>query len=214
MQPGLVADYMAADLEAILFSGNAVFPPAPVANQNSIAGIYGPDEIVAVDGGPLVLRTQDKAAMISLRFPNRNPLQDETANELVRAVFAGDLAAFRKATHASDGFVKRVEEEAAALTKAYGKATAVKTIGQRTFIFEGEPEIHSYVRVDFERGADVLRVIHAGSGTLHFDRLNMPPGIEMVLAPAGPGRWTTWDFKLGTGAIISQESGRLVIQGQ
>ncbi|HEX7677753.1 MAG TPA: hypothetical protein VF713_06495, partial [Thermoanaerobaculia bacterium] len=108
----------------------------------------------------------------------------------------------------------RVQEGIDGWTKAYGKVTNVKTIGQRTFVFDSEPEIHSYVRVSFEHGSEVLRVIHAGSGLLHLDRINMPPFVEMVLAPAGPGHWTTWDFKLGTGAIVSREDGRFVLRGQ
>jgi CubicO group peptidase (beta-lactamase class C family) len=214
MQPGLVSDYLAADVESIVFGGSVTLPPPAIPNGDSIAGKYGAYEIVAVDRGPLVLRTQDPEAMIALRFPAVAPLQDDVANELIRQVFAGDFAAFRKATHASDGFVKRVQEEIEHWTKSYGKVTAVKTIGQRTFVFEAVPEIHSYVRVTFEHGSEVLRVLHTGSGLLRFDRLNMPPGIEMVLAPAGPGRWTTWDFKLGTGAIVSREGGRLVLRGQ
>ena len=87
--------------------------------------------------------------MIALRFPATAPLQDEAANELVREVIAGDFAAFRKATHAGDDFVKRVQEGIERLTRAFGKVTRVMTIGQRTFVFESEPEIHSYVRVTF-----------------------------------------------------------------
>jgi CubicO group peptidase (beta-lactamase class C family) len=214
MQPGLVSDYLAADVESILFGGPVTLPPPTIANHDDIAGKYGPYEIVAIDGGPLVLRTTAHDAMIKLRFPSATPLQDSDANALVRAAFAGDFDAVRKATHASDQFVKRVQEQVDAWTKLHGKMTAVKTVGQRTFVFEAEPEIHSYVRVDFEHGSEVLRVLHIGSGGLRLDRLTMPPGMEMVLAPAGPERWTTWDFKLGTGAIVSREDGRLVLRGE
>jgi len=214
MQPGLVSDYIAADVEAILFGGPVTLPPPAVANHGDIAGKYGAYEIVKIEDGPLVLRTTDRDAMITLRFPSATPLQDADANELVRAAFAGDFATFRKATHASEGFVKRVQEQIDAWTKEYGKLTDVKTIGQRTFVFEAEPELHSYVRVGFEHGSGVLRILHVGSGGLRLGQLNMPPGMEMVLAPAGPGRWTTWDFKLGTGAIVSREDGRLVLRGQ
>jgi CubicO group peptidase (beta-lactamase class C family) len=214
MQPGLVADYMAADVESIVFGGNVTLPPPSIPNHDELAGKYGAYEVVAVDRGPLVLRTQDPDAMIALRFPAAAPFQDDAANDLVREVIAGDFVAFRKATHAGDDFVKRVQEGIDRLTKAFGKVTDVKTIGQRTFVFESEPEMHSYVRITFERGSEVLRVIHAGSGLLRLDRFNMPPFLEMVLAPAGPGRWTTWDFKLGTGAIVSREDSRLVVRGQ
>jgi CubicO group peptidase (beta-lactamase class C family) len=214
MMPGLVADYVAADVEAILFGGNLTLPPSEIPNHDPIAGEYGPYQVITAPGGASVIRTTDHNAMIALRFPATAPLQDEEANALVRAAFAGDFETFRKATHAGDEFVKRVQEGVERYTKSYGKVTSVKTIGQRTFVFEAEPEIHSYVRVDFERGSEVLRVLHVGSGGLRFDRLNMPPMIEMVLAPAGPGHWTTWDFKLGTGAIISRDHDHLVLQGE
>jgi len=214
MQPGLVADYLAADVEAIAFGGAVTFPPAATANHDAIAGKYGTYEVVAVDGGPLVLRTQDAAAMIALRLPSPPAVQDDVANALIGQAFDGDFAAVKQATHASDAFINTIREGVDAWKKANGKVTSIRTIGQRTFVFEAEPEIQSYVRVDFERGSEVLRVVHTGSGGLRIDRLRMPPFLEMVLAPYGPGAWTTWDFKLGTGAIVHRDGERLVIQGQ
>ncbi len=214
MQPGLVADYLAADVEAIVFGGSVTFPPAMTANNDTIAGKYGAYEVVAVDGGPIVLRTQDAAAMIALRLPSVPPVQDDVANAVIRAAFDGDFAEVQRATDAGDAFIKTIREGVDGWKKAYGKVTAIRTIGQRTFVFQAEPEIHSYVRVDFERGSEVLRVLHTGSGGLRIDRLKMPPFLEMVLAPNGRGEWTTWDFKLGTGAIIRRDGERLVIRGQ
>jgi CubicO group peptidase (beta-lactamase class C family) len=214
MQPGLVSDYIAADMEAMLFGGPVTLPPPAIANHDALAGKYGPYEVVAVDGGPLVLRTQDRTAMMTLRLPSAPAAQDEVANDLVRAAFNGDFATVKQALHASDGFMNTIRDGIDQWKKAYGNVTKIRTVGQRTFVFEAEPEIHSYVRVDFERGSEVLRVLHTGSGGLRLDRLNMPPGIEMVLAPDGSGRWTTWDFKLGTGAIVSRDGDRLVLQGQ
>ncbi|HEX3583010.1 MAG TPA: serine hydrolase domain-containing protein [Thermoanaerobaculia bacterium] len=215
MQPGLVADYLAADVEAIAFGGAVTFPPAMSANHDAIAGgKYGAYEVVAVDGGPLVLRTEDPTAMIALRLPSPPAVQDDVANAVVREAFDEDFAAVQRATHAGDALIGTIRESVEAWKKAYGKVTSIRTIGQRTFVFEAEPEIQSYVRVDFERGSEVLRVLHTGSGGLRLDRLKMPPFLEMVLAPDGPGAWTTWDFKLGTGASVRRDGERLVIQGQ
>ncbi|MBV8519095.1 MAG: beta-lactamase family protein [Acidobacteria bacterium] len=214
MQPSLVSDYMAADVEAMLFGGAVTFPPAARPNRDALAGKYGAYDVVAVDGGPLVLRTEDRTAMLELRFPSAPAAQDDAANDLVRAAFAGDSATVQRATHAGDAFMQTVREGIAQWKQAYGNVTNIRTVGQRTFVFEAEPEIQSYVRVDFERGAEILRVIHTGAGLLRLDRLKMPPFLEMVLAPAGPGKWTTWDFKLGTGAIVSRDGSRLVLQGQ
>lgn len=218
MLPGLVADYLAADVEAILFGGSVTFPPAArvmaTPNADSIAGTYGPYEIIAVEKGPLVLRTRDRKAMIDLRLPPGHKTQDETAASMVKAAVAGDFGPLRTLTHASEGRVKRVSEQLEAWKKEYGNVTGIKTVGQRTFVYEGDVELHSFLRVDFERGSEVLRVIHLGNGLLTLDRLNMPPGMEAVLAPAGPGRWTTWDFKLGFGGVVTREDGKLVIRGQ
>jgi CubicO group peptidase (beta-lactamase class C family) len=214
MQPGLVSDYIAADVEAILFGGPVTFPPTASANHDALAGKYGSYEVVAVAGGPLVLRTQDRTAMMALRLPSPPQVQDDAANGLVKAAFDGDFAAVRTATGAGDAFIKTIREGVDHWKTAYGNVTSIRTGGQRTFVFEAEPELQSYVRVDFEHGSEILRVIHTGSGHLRLDRLNMPPFMEMVLAPYGPRRWTTWDFKLGTGAIVSRDGDRLVVQGQ
>ena len=214
MQPGLVADYVAADVEAIVFGGAVTFPPAGNTNHDGIAGKYGPYEVVAVEGGPLVLRTQDAAAMIALRLPSAPPVQDDAATDVLRAAFEGDFAAVQRMTHASDAFIKTIRAGVDAWQKAFGKVTKIRTVGQRTFVFQAEPEIQSYERVDFERGSEVLRVVHTGSGSLRIDRLTMPPFLEMVLDPYGPGTWTTWDFKLGMGAIVRRDGDRLIIQGQ
>jgi CubicO group peptidase (beta-lactamase class C family) len=214
MQPGLVSDYVAADVEAILFGGAVTLPPTAIANHDTLASKYGTYEVVAVDGGPLVLRTEDRTAMIALRLPSAPAAQDDAANDLVRAAFNGDFAAVKQALQASDGFIDTVRSGVEQWKKAYGNVTSIRTVGQRTFVFEAEPEIQSYVRVGFERGSEVLRVLHTGTGRLRLDRLNMPPFLEMVLAPDGPGRWTTWDFKLGTGAIVSRDGDHLILQGQ
>lgn len=214
MLPGLVSDYIGADVEAILFGGTVTLPPVATTNADSIAGTYGPYQIVAVDHGPLVLRTQDRTAMIDLRLPEGRGTQDEVANAVVKAALAGDFAPLRAAAHTSPAREKLVAEQIEAWKAKYGAVTGVKTVGQRTFVFEGDAELHSYLRVDFERGSEVLRIIHLANGLLSLDRLNMPPWMESVLAPAGPGRWTTWDFKLGFGAVLTRDDGKLVIRAQ
>jgi CubicO group peptidase (beta-lactamase class C family) len=216
MMPGLVSDYVSADVEAILFGGLLTLPPVsiPAAADRSLAGTYGPYEIVAVDQGPLVLRTQDHDAMINLRFPAGERTQDDTANAVVKAAMAGDFAPLRAAAHSSPEREKLIGEQIAAWKNKYGNVLDVRTVGQRSFVFEGDAELQSYLRVGFERGSEILRIIHLANGLLNLDRLNIPPGMEAVLAPAGPGRWTTWDFKLGSGAVITREDGKLVIRAQ
>ena len=53
MQPGLVADYMASDVESIVFGGNVTLPPPSLTNHlpkhDDLAGTYGAYEVVAVD---------------------------------------------------------------------------------------------------------------------------------------------------------------------
>lgn len=214
LQVSLATDYVAADVEAILFGGSVTMPPPTESNHDTLSGHFGPWNVVAVDGGPIVMATTDRAAMLALSFPAGHAEQDETANEVLRAAFAGDLAPLRAASHASEAYLKQVEEEVAALTKRYGAVTSVKTVAQRTFVFDGSAEVHSYERVDFEHGTEVLRAIRLGSGRLRFSRFNLPPGIEAVLAPAGPGRWTTWNWKLGSGAVVRRSGQAFVIQGE
>jgi hypothetical protein len=214
LQVTLGADYVAADVEAMLFGGSVTLPPPAVANHETLSGHFGPWDVVAVDGGPVVMRTTDRGAMIALAFPAETPEQDERANEIVRAAVAGDDGPLRAATHASDGYLKKMAEQLANWKKEYGEVTSVKTVAQRTFNFQGSAEVHSYERLDFERGSQILRVIRLGNGLLAIDRLNMPPGIEAVLAPAGPGCWTTWNWKLGSGATIRRAGQAFVIQGQ
>jgi CubicO group peptidase (beta-lactamase class C family) len=213
MRPDLGADYIGADVEAILFGGAPTLPPPAAASTGSIAGHYGAYDIVAVKDGPLVLRTTDHDTIIALLFPSKDTPQDSAANGVLGAASTGDYEPLRTAAHAGDDFIQRFGQQLDAAKKRYGNVTGVTTIGQRAFVFEGAPEIQSYERVDFERGSEVLRVIHLGSGLLTVDRVNLPPGVELVLAPSGPGRWTTWDFKLGAAALVTNDTGSLVIRG-
>lgn len=80
---------------------------------------------------------------------------------------------------------------------------------QRTFVYEGVPEIQTYVRVR----DDFVRVITTSSERAGVERIDLGPGIEVVLAPAAGGDFSTWEARLGTGVRVHFSPGAMRITG-
>jgi hypothetical protein len=118
----------------------------------------------------------DPERMLAIAFPHK-PAENKIANDAAR------------------GSAQR-------FVAALGAITGVETISGRTFVHDGAPELQTYVRVTFEHGLRLIRVLQPASGDIETRPTPLPPTIELVLAPADDGRCTTWTFQLATSATI------------
>lgn len=174
---GFSADYVMADVEAILFGGSGMMPPPsgppdaskPVGTWRLPRG--GTIEVVQAPNGPLVARSLDAEAVNALRFGGTEG-----------SLLPQDTQAMSAA----------VEE--------WGPLSGADTLHYRAFSYQGVPETHAYLRLRSERGDrgdEYARAIHLPSGKIALDLQRTPPGIEAVLAPSAEGGYTTWDPRLG-----------------
>jgi len=179
---GFVADFIVADVEAMLFSGAAMMPPPPVARKEpaSVAGTYrlprGGTFDVVQTSGPLVAVSRDPEAISAL---------------LLGGTDNGNLA---QDTLAADVLLEHAKGEGALLDTA--------TMHYRSFVRDGVPELQSFVRLRFEKSDVYLRVMHRPSGKVEIDRQRTPMGIEAVLAPSPQGGYTIWEPRLGSSVRV------------
>lgn len=226
---GFSLDYVMADVEAILFGGGGSMPPpsAPLDRTAAaaLAGSYrlpggGAIEISLAPGGPLVAVAFDPRAVTALRFggtAGSSLPPDRPASEIVEAWARGDLRPLLRSAAGSPAALrtlrKRAREAMARAVARHGPFRAVSTLHRRTFVYEGEPEVHAYLLLRFERGEEILRVLHLPSGKLEIDLQPTPPGIEAVLAPSPGGGYTTWDPRLGAAVRLHFEPNLLRLTG-
>ena len=87
-------------------------------------------------------------------------------------------------------------------TAEEGPITGVHTLAVKAFVHDGAPEIQSYVRVTFEHGDRLVRVLQFPGGGTETSIVSLPPWIELVLGRTGPGLCHTWTFRLATSATV------------
>lgn len=185
---GFVADFIVADVEALLFGGSGMMPPPSVASKESarkestsVAGTYrlprgGTFDVVQTANGPLVAVTQDPEAVAALILGGTD------SGDLVQDTIERDLLLAR--------------------AKGDGALQGIATLHYRSFVRDGVPELQSFVRLRFEKNDVVLRVMHRPSGKVEIDRLRAPEGIEAVLAPSPQGGYTIWEPRLGSAVRV------------
>ncbi len=188
LMAGFSADYVTADVEAILFGGSGMTPP-PSAGRTPPAnavGVYrlpggGKIEVVQAPNGPLVARSMDPEAMAALCLGGTEGSllpQDEAAMSAAR--------------------------------EKWGPLAEAVTLHYRAFSYQGVPETHAYIRL---RSDQYVRAIHYPSGKIDLDLQRTPPGIEAVLAPSPGGGYTIWEPRLGHGVRLSFNDKELRLTG-
>jgi len=191
LMAGFSADYVMADVEAILFGGNGMMPP-PFVDRPAEAGtigIYrlprgGTIEVVQAPNGPLVARSMDPEAVAALCFGG------------------------------TEGSLLPQDTQAmSAAAEKWGPLSGVDTLHYRAFSYQGVPETHAYLRLRSENGDRNARAIHYPSGKIDLDLQRTPPGIEAVLAPSPGGGYTTWEPRLGHGVQLSFDEKELRLTG-
>lgn len=177
LMPGLHADYISADVEHLLFGGEGSMPPPSSPNAaRDVAGTYGAIDVIQVPHGPLVARTRDAFAVAALQLGgDQGGMLPQLADDAEARKWAETLGALRD----------------------------VRVLHTRTFTYNGVPEAHAFLRLRFEKGEDqYVRMVRGIAGRTGFDRLRAGEGIEIVLAPAGDGTFTTWLPRFGGGVRI------------
>lgn len=225
------SDYFMSDVEAILFGGNVNFPPSPSNFSPPIPkGIFGKYEladgtnfeILPAIGNRLVVKSFDPRAVVILRFPNsvaqsEKVPQDAIANEILRGAGKGDFEPLKRFVTKPEDFERQKSSLQRFLIRfiAMGKLQNVSTIHQKWFSFENQPELQSFILLQFEKGKAVVRFTHLPNGKFGFRQTNTD-GIELLLAPMQKNEFVTWDFTLNTSAkiIFDENNSQIKIQSQ
>jgi CubicO group peptidase (beta-lactamase class C family) len=218
VQPGLVGDYFAADLEQIVFGGSPNVPPPYFtdmrAQDAAVAGDYllsggGTIHVDAIPGNRLVMSTRDSRASLLIRFPDAaasadSLTRDKQVENVIQGIDKGDFGPLRASLSSELAFERlkpRIQGLWTQLTKANGPLKSISTIYQRAFVFEDDPEIQSFIHVQFEHGDEVIRAIHLDDGTLALNLVEVPASSETVIGPSIRG-FTTWDMTLGSSTVV------------
>jgi hypothetical protein len=215
MNPALSSDYFIGDLESVIFGGTPSLPPPKGENSmgdpKKMIGTYSfpggaSFEVRQANDGRLAIVTQDKRAMVLLRFPDAGAPtdsvpQDKIAADVIRAAAGGDFEPLRKVLAKEQPF-EPLKFNFETAKQRLGELRGVSTVYQRWFVRNGAPEVQSFVRLEYEKGDSMRRVRHLPSGEITIEVVNMPPGVEGILIPTIGGRYAMWDFTLGNGAQI------------
>jgi hypothetical protein len=205
---GFVADFIVADVEALLFGGAGLMPPPSIARKESasVAGTYrlprgGTFDVVQTPNGPLVAVSRDPEAIAALLLGGTdggNLAQDTLARDVLLAASRGEFAAFDAISVDDHQWIASVFERA----KVYGALQDIATMHYRSFVRDGVPELQAFVRLRFEKNDVYLRVMHRPSGKVEIDRQRPSEGIEAVLAPSPQGGYTLWEPRLGSSVRV------------
>ena len=68
--------------------------------------------------------------------------------------------------------------------------------------FHDIPELQVFLRLDFERGRQVVRAVRGAGEGYEFRPEKLPERVELTLAPQAPGAYATWSFRYRAGPRI------------
>ena len=234
----LAGEYLASELEGLVFGGNVLLPPA-VAESAGLApahaaGVYelgdgeATIEIVASAGG-LTARSTSELGILWLLFPDASGPSGATgldgglARFLDAAILAGDLSDLESLLWRGSN-VEAVRSTWLALRGQmlgqHGEFVGHRALHTRSFVYAGEPETQVYVLLEFERGVEVLRALRNAESRWWIDPVPRPDQLELTLAPTGPGEYRTFVPRLGTSSRLrflppqGDEPARLELSGR
>jgi len=199
MNRQLNKEIVASWVEAVLFGGEVPFPPAslptaalPQAARYTLPSGAGLE--VSVQGGQVVLATEDPAAMFLLSFPNAAAAdsipEDESMARLIR-----------------DWWVQHKKED-------LGDLISVRPLHMLSRDFEGEPELQIWFLVRCAKGVQLVRAIRSAAGRLFFNVEKVPQRLELTLAPQGNNLYSSWSLRFQAAARIEITSDALTIHGR
>jgi|GEM_PF-856289 len=228
---------LAKDLEALVFGGNVVLPPAvgqpAVVEPEELEGLYELDDgesVVEITSSPtgLVARSQDERAILALLLPNAAAAADgvtldETLAHLLDVLLVdGSLEVLERwiwrGTNV-EAVRTRWRGMRERLSQLRGEMVSRRALHTRTFESAGALETHVYVLLEFERGVEVLRALRNAEGRWWIDPVPRPERVQLDLAPAGDGSYRTWVPRLGSSTRLrllrssGDEAARLELSG-
>lgn len=228
----LSTEFMAQWVENLLFGGAVPMPPAvdpAVPLRPGIAGLYtlpsgGELEISWRNGRP-ILATADPEAILRLNFPDalapdKPGSEDEQMTRIFRGIDSGDWEPLRAALEPElsfEGVQRQTRAWWETQKKELGGFVSVRPIHQLAQDYHDTPELQIFLRLDFERGRQIVRALRSPGGRYEFRPEKLPERMEMALAPESAGIYNAWNFRYQTGPRIvfeSADGGSLKILGQ
>lgn len=226
MNRQLDKEIVASWVEAILFGGEVPMPPAslPAAPTFKAARYTLPSGAgleLSIQGGRVVLATEDPAAMLLLSFPEAMAAEalpeDEPMTRLFRGIDGGDWEPLRSVLWKDVPF-DAVRQRTAAWwsqqKKELGNFVSVRPIHTVSREIAGDPELQIFLLVRFARGAQLVRAIRNPAGRLLFNVEKIPQRLELTLAPQGNNTYSAWSLRFQTATRIEITPGALTIHGR
>ena len=227
----LNTEFTAQWVENLLFGGAVPMPPAAdlaVLPRPEIAGLYalasGGEMEISWRNGRLLLATGDPEAILRFNFPDalapdQPGSEDEQMTRIFRGIDSGDWEPLRAALEPDSSF-EGVRRQTLAWwetqKKELGGFVSVRPIHQLAQDYHDTPELQIFLRLDFERGRQIVRALRSPGGRYEF-RPEKLREMELTLAPESAGIYNAWNFRYQTGPRIAFESadgGSLKILGQ
>jgi CubicO group peptidase (beta-lactamase class C family) len=228
----LTTEFVAQWVENLLFGGAVPMPPAAdpaVPPRPEIAGRYalasgGEIEISWRNGRP-ILATADPEAILRLNVPDALApdlpgSEDEQMTRIFRGIDTGDWEPLRAAlgpNQSFEGMQKQIRSWWETQKKELGGFVSVRPVYQLWQDYHDNPELQIFLRLDFERGRQIVRALRSPGGRYEFRPEKLPERMELALAPESAGIYNVWNFRYQTGPRIvfePSDGGSLKILGQ
>ena len=234
----LAGEYLARELEALLFGGNVLLPPAVSKTAGvvpaEVAGTYELDdgqgviEIVESTSG-LLARSEDEFGILWLLFPDAagpagSVVLDEGLARLIdEALVAGNLEQLEHRIWSGsnvEAWRSKWRSMREQMLSQRGQLLGRRALHTRSFERADEPETQVYVLLEFERGVEVLRALRNEEGRWWIDHVPRPGRVELALAPTGAGEYRTWPPRLAASSRLrflkpeGDEPARLELAGR
>ena len=205
MNRQLNKEIVASWVEAVLFGGEVPLPPAslPAAREGaSPSPTLKPARYtlpsgaileVSLQGGRVVLATEDPAAMLLLSFP--------------KAAAADSLPEDEQMTRAFRSWWEQQKKDPADIISA-------RPLHMFSRDFEGEPEQQTFLLVRYAQGEQLVRALRDAAGRLFFNVEKAPRRLELTLAPQGNNVYSSWSLRFQTATRIEITPAALTIHGR
>ena len=203
----------------MVFGGEVVGPPVAAAldptRAAALAGTYrlpdGGALVVQADGGRLAIRPEGAAAYALLNGGAPDARLAELGARSVAMLQASARGNYEPLRQAFGGQMpldqmQRMHEQFMARFREMGAQQGVELVGT---IARG-PVVGALVRVRFERGAQLLRVMWEEGRVAGIQPTGEAP--PTLFVPVAPDAWTSFDIATGATVRLRSEAGALMVE--